>query len=350
MSSKQVSKQEELRKRIYNFYIENRSQGKKHTVNHFKKEKVPSSTIYSIIDRAENESGHQRASGSGRVAKIMTPTAIRQLTRLFDHKCGISQRQAARKFKCSQPYVNQTIKRKTNIKCRAKKIIPDRTEAQKAAAKIRCGRLYRTLQNLAVIMDDESYFTLAHSTINGNGLFYSSNVEQTSANVKYVAKSKYPQKLLVWIAISECGLSEPFFVPSKTAVNQFVYLGECLEKRLVPFIRQHHPDGQYIFYPDLASSHYAQRVVKWYNDNSINYVKKAENPANCPEVRPIENFWSILKGKVYESNWKANNLKELEVRIRFCLSKIDQNLVKRLIGDTRRLVGQVWRNGVIENQ
>ena len=139
-------------------------------------------------------------------------------------------------------------------------------------------------------------------------------------------------------------------MPSKSAVNQFLYLGECLKKRLVPFIRQHHTDGQYIFYPDLASSNYAQRVVRWYNGNSINYVKKAENPANCPEVRSIENFWSILKGKVYESNWEVNNLKELEVRIRFCLSKIGQNLVKRLIGDTRRLVGQVWRNGVIENQ
>jgi len=25
-----------------------------------------------------------------------------------------------------------------------------------------------------------------------------------------------------------------------------------------------------------------------------------ENPANVPEVRAIEDFWSFLKGKVYE--------------------------------------------------
>ena len=84
-------------------------------------------------------------------------------------------------------------------------------------------------------------------------------------------------------------------MPNKTAVNQFIYLGECLEKRLEPFIR-HHPDGQYVFYPDLASSHYAQRVVKWYKDNNMNYLKNTENPANRPEVRPSEKFWSILKG------------------------------------------------------
>ena len=41
-----------------------------------------------------------------------------------------------------------------------------------------------------------------------------------------------------------------------------------------------------------------------------------DNTANLPEVRPIEDFWSILKAKVYENNWEAKTLHQLEIRIK----------------------------------
>ena len=47
------SKQELLRERVYNLYIENKYLGKVYTYNHFKAEIVPKSTVYSIIKRAE---------------------------------------------------------------------------------------------------------------------------------------------------------------------------------------------------------------------------------------------------------------------------------------------------------
>ena len=39
--------------------------------------------------------------------------------------------------------------------------------------------------------------------------------------------------------------------------------------------------------------------------NGIAFVEKFENPPNAPQIRPIENYWGILKMKVYEGNWKA---------------------------------------------
>ena len=348
MGSKIISKQEDQRKRIYEFYISNRTFGKKFTVNHFISENIPKSTIYSIIDRAENESGHERVQGSGRVAKIMKPSDIGKLIQYFDHQDGISQRQAARKFKCSQSYVNKTLRTKTLVKCNKKKRIPDRSDDQKASAQIKCDRLYRKLANLSVVMDDESYFTLGHSTINGNNFFYSSNKKQTLPSVKYATKSKFEKKLLVWIAISEKGITTPYFVPSGLAVNQKIYLEHCIQKRLIPFIKKHHSDGNYMFWPDLASSHYAKSVIQFFDENKIKYVKRFDNPANLPEVRPIENFWSILKGLVYKNYWKAENLEKLEARIKYCLSKVEPDLVKSLMQNTRSLVGQIRTNGVIE--
>ena len=63
------SRQELSRERVYNFYIENKSLGKRYTINHFKAENFPERTIYSIIERAENEIGPKRVVGSGRIVK-----------------------------------------------------------------------------------------------------------------------------------------------------------------------------------------------------------------------------------------------------------------------------------------
>ena len=79
------------------------------------------------------------------------------------------------------------------------------------------------------------------------------------------------------------------------SVYQFIYLNECIKKkRLVPFIKEHHFNDQYLFWPDLASSHYAKTVVTYFKEQKINFVEKEDNPPNVPECRPIEDFWSIF--------------------------------------------------------
>ena len=171
-----------------------------------------------------------------------------------------------------------------------KKTIPKRSEVQRQNIKTRCGRLYRKFKNHLWVIDDESYFTLTHSTINGNDNFYSSNVSLTPSCIKYSPKSKFEDKLLVWICFSARGVSKPFFVPSKMAINQNVYLEDCIKQRLLPFINTFHSDGNYVFWPDLASSHYANTVVDHLKIKNVKFVQKEDNPPNVPECRPIEDF------------------------------------------------------------
>ena len=54
--------------------------------------------------------------------------------------------------------------------------------------------------------------------------------------------------------------------------------------------------------------------IHWTFYAIIHHVDKVDNPANLPEVRPIEDFWSILKAKVFENNWEAKTLHKLESR------------------------------------
>ena len=74
--------------------------------------------------------------------------------------------------------------------------------------------------------------------------------------------------------------------------------------------------------------------IHWtfYAINLIHHVDKVDNLANLPEVRPIEDFWSIIKDKVYENNWEAKTLHQLEVRIKKCLKEVDQLTLLKTMG------------------
>ena len=56
-------------------------------------------------------------------------------------------------------------------------------------------------------------------------------------------------------------------------------------------------NSNYVFWSDLASAHCLKTVLDYLIENLINH-DKADNPANFPECRSVEDFSSILKGKV----------------------------------------------------
>jgi len=332
---------------VYRFYSDNKDKGKMYTIEHFKRENQYERTTRRIIDRFNNGIDVNHLKGAGRPAVKMPKRKVTHLKRLFDNKDGISQSRAASKFGVSQQYIGKILRSKSQIRKRKKMTIPKRTERQKIEGRTKCSTLWRKLANVDVVMDDESYFTLGHSTINGNDIFYTSNIDKASDKIKYKEKSKYEKKVLVWVAASVHGLSEPLITPSGLAINQYIYADECIRRRLLPFIRSNHSDNNYQFWPDLASSHYASSVQDFLRENNVNFVNKDDNPANLPEVRPIENFWSLLKAKVYEDGWQANDIPQLTRKIRKCLKNFDKDLIHRLFSGVRSRLDKVRRVGVV---
>ena len=71
------------------------------------------STIYRIIQHAENRLRLKRRIGSGRKPKIMGTKGKRKFKSMFDQSDKFSQAQAARLFKCSQQYIFKTLKKYT---------------------------------------------------------------------------------------------------------------------------------------------------------------------------------------------------------------------------------------------
>ena len=126
------------------------------------------------------------------------------------------------------------------ISCLKREKTPKYTEKQAEKAKNFCKKLANLLyrSSCCVILDDEKYLTFDGSNMEENDNYYTND------------KPNCPK--------------------------------ECLEKRLFPFIREHHPDSNYIFWLDLAGCHYSKQTVAWMDENVPKFVPKDMNPPNVP--------------------------------------------------------------------
>jgi hypothetical protein len=65
------------------------------------------------------------------------------------------------------------------------------------------------------VIDDESYFT-----VDGNEWqqqsYYDSEDHPATEDVKFIHNTKCPAKVLLWLAVSECGISESVFSTKST--------------------------------------------------------------------------------------------------------------------------------------
>ena len=120
-----------------------------------------------------------------------------------------------------------------------------------------------------------------------------------------------------------------FFLERPNSVTAKIYQENCIKTRLNDFINKNYPDrSNIIFWPDLASSHYAKTTLALLASLNIPFVKRADNPPNLPQCRPIEKFWSKLKSEVYKNGWEAESIRQLKQRIKFIFSKIDMSTVR----------------------
>ena len=98
---------------------------------------------------------------------------------------------------------------------------------------------------------------------------------------------------MIWFCISEDGSSAMHVFDKHHSMTGSLYREKCLPK-LVDFIDEYeYNKDEIIFWPDLATAHYARECLDFLDENDIRYVAKDDNPPNCPEVQPIDNYFSI---------------------------------------------------------
>lgn len=336
---------ESLNQRIVQFYLGVAKGQKNVVIEHFMKEKVARRTIYNVLKKYEDTKDVTDKHRSGRPKKLCRGSMTR-LKRLVNHKTGVSLRRLGSKFGVSHETIRKCLK-EMNINYFKKKRAPKYTEKQLQEVPTRARRLNRLLsdQDIELVMDDEKYFCLSDQSVPSNRGFYSSDKNDTSSDIKFKKTQKYEPKVLVWVAISTKGISTPFFAKQKQAINEKAYLNECIIRRLLPFITMYHNKENVLFWPDLASSHYSKSVTRYLEENDIEMVQRDFNPQNCPQARPIETLWSILKNMVYDQGWEAKTINQLKRRIVQKMKEVDVTVVQSMFLGIRKQLRQIADNG-----
>ena len=132
-----------------------------------------------------------------------------------------------------------------------------------------------------LIIDDESYFHLSNTDLSDNAGYYTFDTDATPNEVKPKRKSKYDLKLLVFISLSEEGVSKRYIAPSGQAVDKGVYISKYLIE-LKKFINEIPKNDDTVLRPDIASAHFLNKVQNYLKGKNIKYVPREKYPAYVP--------------------------------------------------------------------
>lgn len=331
---------EELKYRtkvIIKFYCDN-AKDKALTVRHFSEQSMDRSVIYRIINRFEERGTIDFRPKTGRPRTQVTENLLKKVDRTLQRDPGLSIRALAKKLNISKTSATRAKKEAgyASFKCiSAPKTSPEQEKRIITGA----SRLYKKLVPSGgakiIVMDDESYFPCDPKQVTGPKFYSEKKDCGVEIQHKIKPKLKFFKKFMVWQAIDIDGnVSEPFIFYG--TMDAETYLEECLKKRLLPFIHKHHRPEQVLFWPDMATSHYARSVVSWLRDQDFGFVERNENTPNFPQGRGIELFWGLIKREYAKRTQVTKSLTSFKRIYTNISQSVAQKSGKNLMQGTKR--------------
>lgn len=303
--------------------------------------KVSRKTVSKVIGNYKTRLNVLRKIGSGRPEGFRSPKKIRKAISLLETKPNISNRQLSVKIGYCESMVRK-IKKKSGLKTYKVQTVPDRNASQNVTAKERAKLLKKKFfkPKTCCVMDDETYVYCNFCQLPGQEFYTATNRGNVEEHFRTKKKSKFPKKFLIWQAICSCGERSQCYVTSGS-INSQIYVKECLQKRLLPFLRQHKIPT--FFWPDLASCHYSRETLKWYNDNGVTFVPREANPPNSPELRPVERYWALTKRNLKDTKQEVKTVDQLKIKWRTASQKVSKETIKSLMEGIPEKLNQFCR-------
>lgn len=337
MSSPQV----ETRRKIVNKFLENPGCSGRSIA---KALKLPQKTVSRVLKRFKETQSVERKPGSGRKPGLTRKELSLKIVRSIKQNPGLSDADRAQKFGISRSLARK-IRLRAGYKAYHAVKCPNRSSKQCLVAKKRARLLYKdylTKPGFHILLDDETYAKCDSGQMPGLKFYYSTFRGNVSDKYKFVLHDKYAKKLMIWQGLCSCGLRTRPFVTSATMTSD-LYIKECLQKRLLPLIRLH--SDPVVFWPDLASCHYSKATMEWYAKNKIMFVPKEKNPPNCPELRPIERYWALVKRSMKKSGGVSSDIKAMTRTWNKHASKITKEGVQKLMGGIKTKTRKFFMTG-----
>lgn len=294
-----------------------------------KEARVQRKTVGNVLKRFNETLSIARKPGSGRKPGFVDRKLDKQVEVRLEKNPRLSNRKLANKVGCSDRTVRR-VKTKLGFKTYKVQTVPDRNAKKNLEAKKRARKLRKEyFQKVkCCLMDDETYVLGNFSQLPGQDFYSARERAGVPEQFRTKQKSKFPRKFLVWQAICSCGDRTPSFVTNGT-INSDIYIQECLKKRLLPFMKKHNVST--FFWPDLASAHYSKKTLEWYRQNNVTLVPKEANPPNCPELRPIEKYWALVKQILKKTNREVKDMTQFKLKWNAATKKVSKETIKTMM-------------------
>lgn len=305
--------------------------------------KISPSTVRDVINRFNATLSIDRTKGSGAKMGPRNKKLVSKVVQSVKANPGLSDSERARKLGTCVSTARR-MRLYAGLKSYHVVKVPNRTEKQQSTCKTRSILLYDkvlTKFNGCLLMDDETFIKMDTNQLPGQKFYIASKRLNAPEKFKFIKMSKFAKKVMVWQAICSCGMKSSPFITSLT-MNTNLYIKECLQKRLLPLIRKHKAPVK--FWPDLATCHYSKATINWYQNSKVDFVPVSMNPPNCPEFRPIERYWAIMKSKVKKTGRTFKNHKQVHRTWNKCAKKLSQSDVQKLMAPIKGKVRDFIRN------
>lgn len=351
LSEMKRSESEAFAKRVVHFFESVSGRNQIQTCHHFMEEGYRRSTLIAILNRYKERGNIDYKPLSGRRPSVGSKKVVHGMKKLLEKHPDTSVRRGALKVGVSKSTFSRIKREELGMKAYKSEPAPKYTGKQKQRAKSACRKIYRRLlpsgDNKILIIDDETYVPLDPSQIPGDKYYHCKSKSDVSDDIRFKGKEKFTKRFLVWQAIDEEGnISDPYICEG--TVNAEIYLEECLKKRLLPFIQKYHKNSNILFWPDLATSHYAYEVQDWLSSEKIEFVKKTENAPNVPQARPIERFWALCKAEYGKRKMPANSLSSFKRIWKNLSTKVARRSAQTLMKGVRKSLRKIAYRNVFE--
>ena len=261
---------------------------------------------------------------SGRKITVTTKTNINKWKKAHYRKRFKGTRATARKHGCSWKSVAKALKIAGLIpkRCRRRaRLSPENIKARLAFAQKNRKKPRKFWLNM-ITFSDEKPFEPFCSRLGSRDCAWVGLGEDPVT----IECSRTGGKLMIWAAINGQGKTKLHFVEGN--LNAEKYIG--ILKKAMPELNRLMPTEQHILQQDGATSHTA-KVTQEFLETQCNFDfwRKADWPANSPDLNPIENLWAQLEWLVQQQT--PTNLKELKAALKREWAKIGPDFLQRFI-------------------
>ena len=200
---------------------------------------------------------------------------------------------------------------------------------------------FRKEDTMNILFSDEKLFDIDGICNSQTDRVWAVNRAEADEQGGVKRKRKFPQKVMVWLAVCSKGVS-PIVIFDKGTVNHDRYIWEVLPVALKYGNKT--LGTRWTFQQDGAMPHVHHLTQQWCRDNFPSFIDKEHWPPNSPDLNPLDySIWDELGHAV---NWdKVTSKTTLIVEVKRALAKIRQEVVFESCASWTNRLYRLSKNG-----